>query len=121
MMDAKVSGVGVEAVEYSEESSIVRIQFDQEKTAASTAVIATLADVMDTDPSELTPLYSTVDPDALDAFVRVRTVTDGDTHVSFTHEGHQIRVSNYGVVTISLPEHEPTPDNDENGENDVGR
>ena len=120
-MGAEVSGVGVEAVEYSEESSIVRIQFDQEKTPASTAVIATLADVMDTDPSELTPLHATVDPGALDALVRVRTGTDGDTHVSFTHEGHPIRVSNYGVVTISLPEHEPIPENDENDESEVGR
>lgn len=106
-MDAMVSGVGVEAVEYHRESATVRTQFDQEKTPASMAVIATLAEVMDADPVELNPLYSTVDPDALDALVRVRTRTNGDIHVTFTHEGHAITVYSYGVVAIT-PGHEPT-------------
>ena len=70
-MDATVSGVGVEAVEYSQESATVRTQFDQEKTPASMAVVATLADVMGSDPVELNSLQSTVDPDELDALVRV--------------------------------------------------
>jgi len=100
-MDTTVSGVGVEAVEYAPESGTVRTQFDQEKTPASMAVIATLADVMDTDPVALNPLYSTVDPDALDALVRVRDGMDGDTHVRFTHEGHAITVHSYGVVAIA--------------------
>ena len=106
-MDAVVSGVGVESVEYHQDSSTVRTQFDQEKTPASMAVIATLADVMDADPVELDPLHSTVDPDALDDLVRVRTGTDGDIHVTFTHEDHAITVYSYGVVTIT-PGHEPT-------------
>lgn len=106
-MDAVVSGVGVESVEYHQDSATVRIQFDKEKTPASMAVIATLADVMDADPVELDPLHSTVDPDALDNLVRVRTGTDGDIHVTFTHEDHAITVSSYGVVTVT-PGHEPT-------------
>ncbi|MFC7133191.1 MULTISPECIES: HalOD1 output domain-containing protein [Salinibaculum] len=71
------------------------------------AVIATLAEVMDADPVELDPLHSTVDPDALDALVRVRTGTDGDIHVTFTHEDHEITVYSYGVVTITSGD-EPT-------------
>jgi len=113
-MDATVSGVGVEAVEYSQESETVRTQANQSKTPASMAVIATLADVMDTDPVELDPLYSTIDSDALDAFVRVRNRTDGDTHVTFTHEGHTITVHSYGVVTIT-PERELTAEQYEDG------
>ena len=121
-MDATVSGVGVEAVEYSRGSGTVRTQFDQEKTPASMAVIATLADVMDTDPVELDPLYSTVDPDEVDALVRVRSGTNGDsyngdTHVTFTHEGHTITVHSYGVITIT-PEHEPTAEKYERGQED---
>ena len=100
-MNATVSGVGVEAVEYSQESGTVRTLFDQEETPASTVVIATLADVMDTDPVELNPLYSTVDPDASDALVRVRNGTEEDIHVTFTHEGHAITVHSYGVITIT--------------------
>ena len=106
-MDATVSGVEVESVEYSQESGTVRTQFDHAKTPASMAVIATLAEVMDTDPVALTPLYSTVDPEALDAFAQVRNGTDGDTHATFTHERHEIQVHSDGVITITLPEDEP--------------
>ncbi|MFD1586261.1 HalOD1 output domain-containing protein [Halorientalis brevis] len=106
-MDALVSGVGIEAVEYHQDSGTVRTQFDQAKTPASMAAIATLAGVMDADPVELDPLHSTVDPDALDALVRVRPGTSGDSHVTFTHEDHAITVHSYGVVSIT-PGHEPT-------------
>ncbi|WIV68486.1 hypothetical protein QQ977_07125 [Natrialbaceae archaeon AArc-T1-2] len=116
-MGTTISGVGVEAVEHAQESGTVRTQFDQEKTPASMAVVATLADVMDTDPVELDPLHSTVDADELDALVRVRNGINGDTHVTFTHEGHTITVHSYGVVAIT-PEHELTA---EKYERDEGR
>ncbi|TMT79080.1 hypothetical protein E2L06_19870 [Haloterrigena sp. H1] len=116
-METTVSGVRVEAVEYVPDSGTVRTQFDQEKIPASIAVIATLADVLDTDPVELDPLHSTVDLDEVDALVRVRSGTDGDTHVTFTHEGHAITVHSYGVITIT-PEHELTA---EKYERDAGR
>jgi hypothetical protein len=106
-MDSMVSGIEVDIVEVGQESGTVRTQFDQEKTPASMAVIATLADVMDADPVELEPLHSSIDPDALDALVRVRHGTEGDIHVTFTHERHTITVSSYGVVSISQQD-EPT-------------
>ena len=111
-MSAVMSGVGVEAVEYHQDTGTVRTLFDSEKTPASMAVVATLADVMDADPIELDPLHSTVDPEALDALVRVRNGTDGDIHVTFTHEDHAITVHSYGVVTITLG-HEPTAEKHE--------
>ncbi|WP_433632158.1 HalOD1 output domain-containing protein [Halomicrococcus sp. NG-SE-24] len=114
-MGTTISGVGVEAVEYAQESGTVRTQFDQEKTPASMAVIATLADVRDTEPVDLTPLRSTVDPEELDSLVRVRNGANGDTHVTFTHEGHAITVHSYGVVAIT-PEHELTAEKYERGE-----
>jgi hypothetical protein len=106
-MDATVSGIRVEAVEYFQKSGTVRTRFDQEKTPASIAVIATLADLLETDPVELDPLHSTVGLDELDRLVRVQNETNGDTHVTFTHEGHAITVHTYGVVVIT-PEHELT-------------
>jgi hypothetical protein len=114
-MDTTVSGVGVESVEYSQNSEAIRTQFDQEKTSASIAVIATLADILDTDPAELEPLQSTVDTDALDALVRVRNGANGDIHVAFTHEDHAITVHSYGVVAIT-PEHELTTEKPQKGE-----
>lgn len=100
-MDAEVSGVGVNTVEYHHETAAVRTQFNQERTPASMAIVATLAEVMDVDPVELEPLHASVDPDALDALVRVRNGMDGDIHVTLTHEGYTITVSSYGVVTIA--------------------
>lgn len=108
-MDAVLSGVGVEAVEYHPETATVRTQFKQEKTPASLAVVATLAEVMDADPVKLDPLHSTVDPDALDTLLRVGNGTTGDAHLTFTHEGHEITVCSYGVVSIT-PGHESTPE-----------
>lgn len=107
-MEATVSGIEVEAIEHSRESAGVRTQFDQEKTPASMAIVATLAEVMDADPVELTPLYASVDPDALETLVWSRTEIEGDTHITFTHEGHTIGVHSYGVVTVAPLEHEPT-------------
>ena len=106
-MDAKVTGVEVEAIEYNPESATVRTQFDQQKTPPSMAVIATLVEATGLDPEEIDPLHSTIDPDALDSLVRVRNRTDGDSHVSFTHESHSVTVQSYGVVTIT-PESDPT-------------
>lgn len=111
-MDAEVSGIGVEAIEYHHESETVRTQFDQAQTPASLAVIATLAEIMDADPVDLEPLQFTIDPDALDALVCVRNGMTGDIHVSFTHEAHPITVSSYGVVTIG-PGHELNAENSE--------
>jgi len=114
-MAATVSGVGVESVEYSHDERSVRTQFAQEKTPPSLAIIATLADVMDTEPVELSPLQSTVDTEALDALVQVRSGTTGDIHVTFTHEGYEIRVHSYGVVTVTHPDHAPAAGDDERG------
>ena len=107
-MDVKVAGVGVEAIEYNVESETARTHFEQEKTPPSMAVIGTLAHVMGVDPIELDPLYSTIDPDALDKLVHVHNRTSGDTHLTFTHEGHSITVHSYGVVTITSEDNQTT-------------
>lgn len=109
-MDATVSGISVEAVEHPPGSGTVRTQFDKEKTPASMAIIATLADLLDTDPIALDPLYSTVDPDALDALFGVRYATTGEFQLAFTHEGHAITVYSSGVITIRSKQ-EPTANN----------
>lgn len=100
-MNVEVSAIGVNEVEYDQDSGTVRTLFDQEKIDPSMAVIATLAEMMDSNPVELDPLYTTVEPDALDSLVRVRQSTTGDIHVSFIHEDRTITVSSYGVVAIT--------------------
>ena len=51
----------------------------------------------------------------LDSLVRVHNGANGDTHVTFTHEGHTITVHSYGVVAIT-PEHELKADQYERSE-----
>lgn len=116
-MDTVVSGVGVETVAYHEDTETVRTRFDQEKTAASTAVVATLAEVTGTDVVDMDPLHDSVDPEALDSAVRVRDGTEGDVHVTFTHEDHEISVYSYGLVRISAERGPPSG----NGRRNAGR
>ncbi len=114
-MSAKVAGIDVEAIEYNQRSATVRTQFDQEKTPASMAVIETLADVMGADPTDLTPLHATVDPDALDAFVRVRDRTIGDTRVTFTHEDTRGNCAELRCRHDHARSQNPTPENSARG------
>ena len=111
-MSAKMSAIGDDAVEDHQDTGTVRTQFNQETIHPSMAIIATLAEVMDADPVDLGPLHATVEPDALDALVRVRDCTTGEVHVSFTQEDYAITVSNYGVVTIT-PGEDSTPEQSE--------
>lgn len=115
-MGARVSGIGVEAFEYVRGSAIARTQFDQTKTPVSLAIVATLSEVMDTDPRELSPLHSSIDPAALDALLERRTGSDGDVFVEFSHEDHAIEVNSYGVITVSPPQTGSPSEQDEPAE-----
>lgn len=63
------------------------------------AVVAALSEVRDADPTELRPLQTTVEADALDTLVRVPDA-DRDVHVTLTHENCEITVSSSEVVVI---------------------
>ena len=80
----------------------------------SEAVIAALreaAGVADSDASTamqtvgvLTPLFETIDPDALNALFS--PTHSGDTRtgsVTFTHDGYEVTVTGAGEVTVSSP------------------
>lgn len=97
-MGTMITGVEVESIERQQETGAVRTQFDLDELPVSIAVIATLGEVLNTDPVELDLLPSTVDPDALDALFHLGTTSDGDIHVRFTHEEHEISVASYGVI-----------------------
>ncbi len=104
-MVATIAGIGVESVKYVQGNGTVRITYDQEDTSPSLAIIATLADILNTDPIDIAPLYESVDPEILDRIVERRNGATGDIHVVFTHEDHIITIHSYGVIEIT-PEHE---------------
>ena len=107
-MSGAIAGIQLSRFEFDEESGRCRAHYDQNTTTPSHAVIAVLGEVMGTDPTRFSPLNDSVDPDALDAVVRVRDPHDGDIEVTFTHEGHTITVHSYGVIAVAPPDHEVT-------------
>lgn len=69
----------------------------------STLIIDLIADLQGVDPVELTPpLYSVIDPDALDALFHSSTGDASQTsgHVDFEYCGYEIRIQSDGEVAI---------------------
>lgn len=72
--------------------------------SASTAVIETVAAREGVDPTELNvPLYETINPDALDQFVRHASEAGGETAVQLelTYYGYELVITADGSVRIS--------------------
>ena len=95
------TGVTLESLKFWPNSETYRVQYDQETTPASMAVLATLSEVMDVDPIELEPLHYALGTDALDELLRNQGTRNGAVNISFTFEGYAITVSNDGVVAIT--------------------
>lgn len=112
-MAATLANVELETGEYHRESETYRAQYDRDTTSPSMAVIASLADLMDKDPTALEPLHATVDTDALDVLMRGRDARDGDISVTFTIAKYAITVYSYGVVAIAPPGRDRTDDPNE--------
>jgi hypothetical protein len=77
------------------------MKYDKQSTEPSMAVVGGAANVLDTDPLELDPLFETVDIDALDELLRSAT---GTLHVSFTFAGCEVTMSADGRIRISTPD-----------------
>lgn len=71
--------------------------------SASEAVVAAVAQHTGTDPISLEPLYTAVDPDALDALFGFGRpgVDRSSTRVTFTYCGCEVTVSGDGTVRVS--------------------
>ena len=73
-------------------------------TNPSQAIIERIADLEGICPTELTPpLYSAVDPDALDALVS-SPAGESSVSVRFTYKEYDIRITSGGSVSIDQPE-----------------
>lgn len=77
-----------------------RTEFDAHSRPPSKAVIHAEAVATDSDPLEVPPLYSAVDPDALnDLLARTQNgQLRGTGAVTFEFNGHRIAVESHGVV-----------------------
>ncbi|SFC56178.1 hypothetical protein SAMN05444422_110124 [Halobiforma haloterrestris] len=91
-------------------------------TPPSQRVVTKIAEADDVEPATLEPpLYSTIDPDALDALVESG---DADTTVSFAYHGYEVRVDGTGEVTLTETDTGTgtgSPDERASGPNDDSR
>jgi hypothetical protein len=74
----------------------IQTSFNPDETTPTVAVVNALADVTDTPPLELPPLYDSIDPDTLD------NVTDyGPGAIfQFSHGGYQVTVHGSGRIVL---------------------
>lgn len=68
--------------------------------SASETLVAAVADIDDTGPLELEPLYETLDPDVIDDFVSSERHSDVGGNVSFAFAGYDVRVHASGLLEI---------------------
>lgn len=87
-------------------------RFSEGVIAAASAVLASdNTEINGIGPPEnaLDPLYSSIDPDALDAVFR--STADGDSCIVFPYSGYEITVHSYGLIKVGL-RNEASPDED---------
>lgn len=95
-------GIASSTVDFHESSGIYHTQFDVHTRSASEAILTAVATAIGKDQLELPPLYSAIDPDALDALF------DTPTHsaskqcltVSFEYAGCQVSAKARGTVVV---------------------
>lgn len=70
------------------------------RSTPSKAIVLEIAERNDADPTEMPPLYATIDPEALDNVVQNR----GTDHVDFQYNGFQVTVSGPNRISIQKPQ-----------------
>jgi hypothetical protein len=81
-----------------DETNVVREQYEWSSTDPATAVIEAVSAVVDRDPTEIEPLYGTIDPDALNS--AIRSGADAATTVSFPFAGRRVTVHGTGEIAV---------------------
>jgi hypothetical protein len=78
-------------------------EFDRHGTEVSVceAVTEAVAHAAGVDPIEVEPLYSVLDPDALEALVRPRPTDGGEVTVAFPLDDYHVTVWSGGRIHVS--------------------
>ena len=98
-MSAIFGSTELESIVYDLESQLYTARFDRSTTAASMAAVAVLSDVMGVEPTEMNPLGSIIDTDALDSLVDHPGT--GDVSATFPIGRYELTVSADGIVTLA--------------------
>lgn len=90
------------AVDFHDANGTYRTEFDGHTRPASEAVITAVATATGNDPQELSPLYSIIDPDALDALFDAPDPSASKQPLTVTFEYADCRVSATAQGTVSV-------------------
>ena len=87
-----------------EQANMKRREFDWTEITPSTAVIELIAEESGQDPTELDPLYESVDPEALDRLISSDGMNPHDhtLAVSFSYNEYTVVIQSKGLVELSL-------------------
>lgn len=90
------------SVEYDSERELYRATFDSSSIGPIIAVTEVMADVCETDPLELEPLYYSIETDALEVLTDKYGPgqREGDSQIHFVYENHEVTVKSYGVIEV---------------------
>lgn len=86
-------------LEFDPETETYRATFDSSTTDPSIAVVYALADVCDTEPTNLVPLSDVIETRALNQLCNGYS-GDTDITVVFVYHDHRVRVKSYGLVEV---------------------
>lgn len=104
--DRPWAGDGVSsAVEYDSDTGVYRTSFARSTESVPLAVVSTVAMVAETPPTELPPLQSVLDTQALEQIADPNTPGSRTrAEVSFRLDDHTVTVYNDGVISVRPPE-----------------
>lgn len=83
-----------------------RFQHDGPGSVATTLVLA-IAEIDGVDPTEMEPIYHSVDPDLLDALCGSDRQMTGD--VMFTYRGYRVTVDSHGGIVVERAAEQDRP------------
>jgi hypothetical protein len=91
------------SVSYDPGTETYRCTFDSATVSPSVAVVEAMAAVLETDPTDLEPLYDVIDPQGLDRICTesVPPQREGNRTVAFTYQGHRVTVESSGFVEMT--------------------
>lgn len=95
------------ALTYHAETETYRTEYDWRSDAPQEVVIHCVAALEDSSPIELDPLYTVLDPDALDQLFAptLNGQHFGDGKVTFGYHGYEVTLHSYGVVAVRPDEY----------------
>jgi|AntRauMinimDraft_4_1070384.scaffolds.fasta_scaffold00018_7 hypothetical protein len=92
----------IDGVEFDTDTDTFWATYDSARDSVSLAVVAIVAAVEDRSPTDLTPLQSAVDTDALQSLFQTPAgQPPTPTSTSFRYEGYEVTVSSEEVVQVT--------------------